>query len=136
MNARTWLNRAKNIDREIDGLIQIRDEAVRRALSVTQSFSSDVVQSTKDPHKFDRIAELEDEINQRIDALLCAKAEINAGISKLNDGRYREILRLRYLGEKRFEEISVAIHYSYKQTCRMHGRALLLMEEIINERRT
>ena len=132
MNAKQWLMRARSIDREINSLLREKEEVRERVLKITQSYTTDVVSGTKDPHRFDRIVELEMEIDRNIDELVRIKAEINNGISKLADGRYREILRMRYLESKTFEEISVAIRYSYKQTCRMHGRALLLMEGLIN----
>lgn len=135
MNAKTWLNRARNIDREIDGLIKARDETKERVLSITQKLSGDIVQTTKDPHKFDRLVELENEIDKKIDELLLIKNEIEIGISGLKDGIQREVLRLRYLRNKTFEEIAVSTHYSYKQTCRIHGRALLKMEEVLNGRK-
>lgn len=132
MNAKQWLMRARNIDREIDELLNERTEVIARLTSITQKLTGETVQSSKDPHKFDRIVELEFEIDRQIDELVAVKAEIENGISKLTDGRYREILRLRYISGKTFEEIAVHIGYSYKQTCRLHGRALLKMEGIIN----
>lgn len=136
MNSKTWLNRARNIDREIDGLIRARDETRAKCMSITQSLSGSIVQSTKDPHKFDRLVELENEIDRRIDELLRVKAEIVLGISKLTDGRMREVLTARYIEGLTFEEISVRIRYSYKQTCRLHGRALMMMEVVVNEQKT
>lgn len=132
LNAKQWLSRARTIDREINELLKEKEEVRDRVLKITQSYTADTVQSSKDPHKFDRVVELEEEIDRNIDELVAVKTEINKGISQLTDGRYREILRLRYLQGLRFEEVAVAINYSYKQTCRLHGRALLKMEEIIN----
>lgn len=135
MNAKQWLMRARNIDREIDGLIAQRDEVFTRLTHITQSLTGSTVQSTKDPHKYDRLIELDAEIDRYIDELLDMKAEINKGIHQLSDGRYREILRRRYLSGDTLEQIAVGIGYSYKQTCRLHGRALLKMEEVINDQR-
>lgn len=109
------------------------DEERGRLLSITRKLTGDTVQSTKDPHKFDRLVEYDVEIDRQIDELIRVKTEILKAISKLTDGRHREILRLRYLEGKTFEEISVAIRYSYKQTCRLHGRALIRMEVIVND---
>lgn len=149
LNAKQWLNRARNIDREINELLKEKEEVRDRVLKITQSYTGDAVQSTKDPHKFDRVVELEMEIDRHIDELLSVKTEILHGIAQLSDGRYREILRLRYCNEEKdedgeddedgkqktgwtFERIAVKMNYSYKQICRLHGRALLKMEEIIN----
>lgn len=145
-NAKQWLNRARNIDREINELLREKEEVRDRVLKITQSYTGDAVQSTKDPHKFDRVVELEMEIDRNIDELVAVKTEILHGIAQLSDGRYREILRLRYCNDQKdekdengehktgctFEQIAVKMNYSYKQICRLHGRALLKMEEIIN----
>lgn len=133
MTAKAWLSRARRLDEEIAGLIELRDREKERVLKITQTLSGPVVQTTKDPHKFDRLVEFEAEIDRNIDILVRTKTETNNAIAKLDDGRYREVLRLRYLGNKTFEEIAVAIHYSYKQTCRIHGRALLMMEEVLRD---
>ena len=77
--------------------------------------------------------EYEVEIDRQIDELIRVKTEILKAISKLTDGRLREILRLRYVQGLTFEEIAVEIKYSYKQTCRLHGRALIRMEVIVND---
>lgn len=131
MNIKQWLNRARNIDREIDVLVQERDETRARVEKITQTYDSIGVQSTKDPHKFDRLVELETEIDREIDNLVAVKTEILQAINRLEDSRYRAVLRGRYIDSKTFEKIAVEMHYSYKQVCRLHGRALLKMEDVL-----
>lgn len=131
MNVKTWLNRARNIDREIDSLLRERSEMRDMLFSVTSNYEAIVVSGTKDPHKFDRLAILETEIDNQIDNLVSVKTEILRAINKLEDGRFRDVLRLRYLESRTFEQIAVEINYSYKQTCRIHGRALLKIEEVL-----
>lgn len=131
MNVKAWLNRARNIDREIDSLLRERSEMRNMLFSVTSNYEAIVVSGTKDPHKFDRLAELETEIDNQIDNLVSVKAEILRAINKLDDGRFRDVLRLRYLESRTFEQIAVEINYSYKQTCRIHGRALLKIGEAL-----
>jgi DNA-directed RNA polymerase specialized sigma subunit len=45
---------------------------------------------------------------------------------------YRTILTCKYIDNKSLEEISTIIHYAYDRTCKMHGRALNLFDEIGN----
>lgn len=73
------------------------------------------------------------EIDRQIDELVRVKTEILKAISRLTDGRYREILRLRYLDGKTFEQIAVEMCYSWRHVCTLHGRALLKMEVIVND---
>lgn len=124
--------RARTLDREINSLLEEKQDVRDRILKITQSYTGNVVQSTKDPHKFDRVVELELEIDRNIDELVKVKAEILNAISKLTDGRYREILRLRYLKGMTFEQIAVEMNYSWRHVCTLHGRALLKMEEVIH----
>lgn len=130
MNVKQWLMRARTLDREINSLLEEKQNVRDRILKITQSYTGNVVQATKDPHKFDRVVELELEIDRNIDELVRVKAEILNAISQLPDGRYREILRLRYLKGMTFEQIAVELHYSWRHVCTLHGRALLKMEEV------
>lgn len=132
MNARTWLHRARRLDEEIAGLLETRDAEFTRVTSITQKLSGSVVQTSKDLHKYDRLVELEMEIDNAVDELIRVKGEVLSGIMRLEDGRHRKILRLRYVDGKTFEEIAVMIKYSYKQTRRLHAAALGKMEEVLN----
>lgn len=133
MTTKQWLSRAKRIDEEIDSLIQTRDETLSRIMSITQSYTAMPVQSTKDPHKFDRLAGLEFDIDRKVDELIEVKREILSTIHQISDRRYRLVLMKRYIDYKTFEKIAVEMHYSYKQVCRLHGRALIEMEGKLHE---
>lgn len=135
MTTKQWLSRAKRLDEEIDALIQSRNETLSRVLSITQTYTADTVQTTKDPHKFDRIAELESDIDRKVDELVAVKREILLAIHQSTDRRYRLVLLKRYIDNKTFEKIAVEMQYSYKQVCRLHGRALIEMGGIIRETR-
>lgn len=132
MNAKTWLGRARRIDAEIAALMEAREKMIALMTKVTQTLSGDVVQSTKDPHKFDRLAEFDSTIFQRVNELNETKIEILRGISKLKDGRYREVLIRRYVTMQTFSTIAGDMAYSERQVLRLHGRALLKMEELLN----
>ena len=43
---------------------------------------------------------------------------------------YRTILTDKYIKDMSLEEISIDIHYSYDRTCKMHGIALNLFDEL------
>ena len=131
--ARKWLGRARAMKRELKALKSARESTFEMLTSITQNYNSDGAQSTKDPHKFDKLAEYSAEIDRQIDHLYEVKAEIQKAISRLDDSRYRDILSGRYLDGLTFEEIAVKIKYSYKQTCRLHGRALIKMEGILHD---
>ena len=123
MNARQWLGRARNIDREIALLQKTKEETRDNLTKITQSYESDGAQMTKDPHKYDRIVELENEIDQKIDELIETKHEIINVIFKLEDRNQRQVLVMYYIGMKTLEKIAVDMNYSFRQivNIRLHG---------------
>lgn len=136
MTAKEWLNRARTIDQELQALNEAHEVMVTQLTKATQTLTGDTVQSTKDPHAFDRLGDLAMEIQKATKACHRIKAETLAAIMKLDNTIYRRLLIMRYINGHTFEEISCAIHYSYKQTCRLHGRALIEISEVLkNERR-
>ena len=129
--ARQYLNRAKNIDHEIDNLLKIEAETRARVMSVTQRYDGDGAQSSKDPHKFDKLAELSSLIDQKTDELVDVKAEILEMIGRLPERRQRNVCGSHYLRMKTFEQIAVEEHYSYRQVKRIHRNSLLLVDRML-----
>lgn len=132
MTAKQWLNRARRIDREIRTLEEVITSTRERLESVTQSYSGDGAQSTKDPHKFDRLVELESLVNEKIDEQIQIKTEILEAISQIRDRRQRIVLTEYYLNMKTWEQVAVEINYSWRQVMNIHGRALQEMKIIIS----
>lgn len=132
MTAKQWLNRARRIDREIRTLEEVISSTRGRLESVTQSYSGDGAQSTKDPHKFDRLVELESLVNEKIDEQIQIKTEILEAISQIRDRRQRIVLTEYYLNMKTWEQVAVEINYSWRQVMNIHGRALQEMQRIIS----
>lgn len=131
MTAKQWLSRGRGINREIDALLKSKDEMFNQLTSITAAPSGDVVSGTKDPHKFDRLVELGDQIDRRIDELAGIKSEILATINRLEDWRYRELLRSRYIDMKNFEQIAVDMHYSWRGVMKIHANALRAIDPVI-----
>ena len=104
----------------------------KRLESVTQSYSGDGAQSSKDPHKFDRLVELESLVNEKIDEQIQIKTEILEAISQIRDRRQRIVLTEYYLNMKTWEQVAVEINYSWRQVMNIHGRALQEMQRIIS----
>lgn len=134
MNAKEWLYRATTLDRELGALEEAREKMVAQLTKSTQTLTGDVVQSSKDPHRFDRLGELAAEIENRTRELDKVKAEILRTINRVPDGLCRVVLIERYLNMKRFERIAVDNNFSIRNVWRIHGRALWMVEEILNAR--
>lgn len=131
MTAKQFLSRGRWIEREISALMRTRDETRDRLTHITQSYDGDGAQSTKDPHKFDALVELEYKLDERIDALCAVKTEILDTICKLEDSRERLALQLYYIDMKTWEEVAVDLKYSWKQTMRIRKTALAHVEEML-----
>ena len=131
MNIRQWLGRARSIDTEIKALEFAKAKAEEAALKITQSYDSDGATSSKDPHKLDRIVVYIDLIEQKKQELIETQREITEAIYKLDDGRQRTTLLNYYVNLLTLEEISVVMHYSYRQTKRIKNRAIEALERVL-----
>ena len=124
MNAKQFLSRGRWIEREITSLIRTRDETRDRLTHITQNYDGDGAQTTKDPHKFDALVELEYKLDERIDELCAVKTEILDAIGKLEDSRERLALQLYYIDMKSWEQVCVELHYSWRQTMYIRKQAI------------
>lgn len=134
MNAKTWLNRARTIERELATLNEAKQIINDQLTSATQTITGDVVQSSKDPHKFDKIGELALTIKLRTMELDRVKAEILRGVNRVPDGLCRIVLIERYLNGKSMEKLADDNNISRRNVWRIHGRAILQMEDVLNGR--
>lgn len=131
MNAKQWLGRGRWIEREILSLMKTRDETRDRLTHITQNYDGDGAKSTKDPHKFDALLEMEDQLDKAIDKLYQTKNEILAVIDQLEDGRERIALRAYYIDMKTWEEVAVELKYTWRQTMRIRKTALEHIEAML-----
>lgn len=132
MTAKQFLSRGRWIEREITSLIRTRDETRDRLTHITQNYDGDGAQTTKDPHKFDSLVELEDKIDELIDRLYATKTEILGVIDRLDDRREFLALKVYYIDMKTWEEVAVELHYTWRQTMRIRKAAIANTEVIIN----
>ena len=123
MTAKEYLSRYHliniRINQKIDQQRQLRELATNISPSSGGGHSSGV--SDKVGMAVAKIATLEQEIN----------AEIEHTISAVTDEQLKLILISRYINCKTFEYIACEMHYSYKQICRLHGKALLRVQDVL-----
>ena len=131
MTAKQFLSRGRWIEREITSLIRTRDETRDRLTHITQNYDGDGAQTTKDPHKFDSLVELEDKIDELIDRLYATKTEILGVIDRLEDRREFLALKVYYIDMKTWEEVCVEMNYSWKQVMRIRKRAIANVEDLL-----
>lgn len=78
-----------------------------------------------------KIVDLEAEIDRDIDRYVEAKQEISATLDKLIDPDQLQVLHMRYVQNKTWEQIACDMGFSYRWVCTIHGRALQQIEKIL-----
>lgn len=138
MTAKQYMSRARYLDGVINDKRLQRKSIYDSLTKITQNYESDGAQSSKDPHRFDKLADLDNLIDEQINEWLNVLLEITETISKVQDERQRRVLTLYYTvkDEKTkkplsWEQVAVELHYSWKQTRRIHAKALQSVDEII-----
>ena len=132
MTAKQYLNRVRRIDKEIEALLRLVQKTRTSLESVTQNYETDGAQTSKDPHKYDRLVELESLVDSKIDEQIELKAEILKTIMQLDDRRQRLVLMEYYVEMKTFEQVAVDINYSWRQVMKIHAKALKAIELVVN----
>lgn len=133
MTAKQYLNRVRRIDKEIEALLRMVRKTRESLESMTQNYDGDGAQSTKNPHKFDRLVELESMVDKKIDEQIDLKAEILNTIMQLDDRRQRLVLMEYYVEMKTWEQVAVDLNYSYMHITRLHGYALKEIGKLIKQ---
>lgn len=128
MNPKEYLRQIKKCDNQINNKLAEITQLREMATSITSTLKDDVVQSGGDSKSrvaeaIDKIVDLEREIDSDVDRLIETKRDIMFVIDQLNSP-YRDILYKRYFQYKTWEQISVEMNYSFRQTLRLHGQAL------------
>lgn len=132
MTAKQYLNRVRRIDKEISALLRLVQKTRESLENITQNYDSDGAKSTKNPHKYDRLVELESLVDQKIDEQIQMKADILCTIMQLDDRRQRLVLMEYYIEMKTWEQVAVDLNYSYMHVTRIHGYALKEVQKILN----
>ena len=106
-----------------------------RLMNITQNYDSDGAQSSKDPHKYDGLAIIENQIDVLIDIMLRTQAETINLIYQIEDWRLREVLKSRYVDMKSFESIAVSMGYGWRNIMKLHKKGLMEVESLLEDNR-
>ena len=134
MTVRQWLGRARFIDREISAIEKALQETRDAMIRITQNYEADGAQSSKDPHKMDRVIEYADLLRDKQNELFATKEEITEAIYQLQDGRLRTALLNYYVNLMTWEETAVAMHYQWSRMMDIRRMALEAIEPIVKKR--
>jgi DNA-directed RNA polymerase specialized sigma subunit len=78
-----------------------------------------------------KIVDLENEINEAVDAYIDEQREISRMLEKLEDADQVAVLHKRYFEYMPWEQIACDMHMTYRNVCYIHGRALQEMERLV-----
>lgn len=127
------VSRAEHRIKRLQEEIQTLQELATSTSAISQG--ERVISSTSHDKMADTICTIEERIeewNTEVRKLVEIRAEIMTTISKLSNEEYREILYKRYCQSKKWEEIALEMNYTYQWVCKLHGRALLELDKVLN----
>lgn len=133
--AKQLLGRAKNIDMEINALMQKRDEAFVRATGRGAIRPSERVQTSCTNTAEKNMAEYAQYcvlVDRRVRDLYAVKNEIIDVINRIDDSVLRILLLERYINLKTWEDIADSLHYSRRWVIKsLHPKALKKVGEML-----
>lgn len=77
-----------------------------------------------------RIIEAENRLSDELEMLEATEREVIGTINSVEEP-FRTLLYERYINAKTFEQIAVSMSYSWRQTIRLHGTALMAVKNVI-----
>ena len=130
MKAKEYLKKLKRLDTVITQKICELDDLRSMSTGIGGiDYSKDRVQTSPSADApfakiVNRIADLNDEINQEIDTFTDEKHKIINQIQGLQDSKHIDILYKRYVEFKRLEIVAVEMNFTYQYVVEVHGYAL------------
>ena len=134
---RNYLWRVRDAERELKLLEQEYEQAKSDILHLKAiQYDADKVSGGKIGDLSDAIAALEgyaERVNAKWDELIALRTEAEELIEQIADGRYREVLKRRYLRGQTLERIAVDLCFDYRWVKRLHGRAIVEFQKLTPE---
>ena len=128
MTTKEYLCQISRLDRMIQNKLAEISQLRELAISVSAVKNEERVQTTPNFDKigtaYCKIEEMEEKLDNLIDEFVDKKNLIISQIDKIENETYYEILFARYIEKKTFEKIADEMNYSFRNTTRLHGRAL------------
>ena len=128
MDTKQYLGQIGRLDRMIKNkmteLAQYKDLAYGLSAITNEERVQTTPEFDKMSGKVAKIIEIEQKIDSLIDEYVDKKNLIISQIDSMENETYYEILFARYIEKKTFEKIADEMNYSFRNTTRIHGRAL------------
>ena len=122
-----FLMRYRQVQAEVSQLLLEREEIMAMGTRISPTYSGQP-QGPAGGDKIQMAVQRLDEngraIDRQIEELCKIRAEVEAAIDSVQDENLKLLLRYRYISGLTWERIAVKMSYSYRHTCRQHGKAL------------
>lgn len=133
MTTKEYLSQISRLDRMIKNKLTELSQLKDLSQGLSAISNEEKVQTTPN---FDRIGTayckieaMEESIDKLIDEYVDKRDKIIEQIDNMEDETYYDILFSRYIEKKTFEKIAADMHYSFRNTTRLHGKALQAFEK-------
>ena len=137
MTTKEYLSQISRLDRMIQNKLTELVQLKELSYGLSAVPNEEKVQTTPNHDKigtaFCKIESMEESIDKLIDEYVDKKNEIISQIDSMEDETHYDILFSRYIEKKTFEKIATDMHYSFRNTTRLHGRALQEFEKKYGE---
>ena len=128
MTAKEYLGQAYRLDQRINSKLEqvmsLRDLTTKATATISDMPGGGSRNVYRMQDIIGKIIDLEDEINQDIDALVDLKRKMVTTIKAVADPECQTLLELRYLCFKTWEQIAVDMQYSTRNIYKLHDRAI------------
>lgn len=134
MTAKNYLRKIRHLDKTVSAKLE-QIEILHAQVTKTTSTLSDMPKGGGEQDKLAgtiaKIVDLKKGLHEEIRDYISLKAEAIRLIDSMSDDRHRLVLTYRYINGKTWEEIAVAMHYTYKWVHVLHGLALVEFENVL-----
>ena len=133
MKAKDYMMQIRRMDDRIKALELSSKSALDRATNTTTAYDKlPIDRSHVNPRLEENYAELMERIRWEKSELMRVQKDVTTTIARVKRNEYATLLTNYYILGWSFEQCAVAMHYSYSHICRMHGDALLEVQQIID----
>lgn len=133
MTTKEYLSQISRLDKMIKNKLSEVSQLRELSYGISAVTNEERVQTTPNFDKigtaYCKIAEMEEKLDKLIDEYVDKKNLIVSQIDKIENEMYYDILFARYIEKKTFEKIAIDLNYSFRNTTRLHGKALKEFEK-------
>ena len=133
MDTKTYLQQISRLDRMIKNKMSELAQYKDLVYGLSAITNEERVQTSPDFDKIGgkvaKIVDMEKKIDSLIDEYVDKKNLIISQIDSVDNEIFYEILFARYIEKKTFERIATDLNYSFRNTTRIHGKALKEFEK-------